>query len=107
MIMDRNGESGTIRYRPIGVLRTPYRQPEGMPVLPVGAAGVRGFAAIKPSYRPGLKDLDGFSHVVLLYHFHRACSGEMLVRPFLDDSEARGVFATRAPRRPMPSGYPW
>jgi tRNA-Thr(GGU) m(6)t(6)A37 methyltransferase TsaA len=94
----------TIAYRPIGVLRTPFQRVEGMPIQPPAARGVEGFASIEPEYRDGLRDVEGFSHVVLLYHFHRAAPAELLVRPFLDDSTPRGVFATRAPRRPNAIG---
>ncbi len=97
--------AGPIEYRAIGVLRTPFERVEGMPIQPIGARGVRGFAAIEPQYQLGLKDLSGFSHLILLYHLHQAAPGELLIRPFLDGAEARGVFATRAPRRPNPIGF--
>ena len=54
-------------------------------------------------YAPGLKDLDGFSHIFLLYHFHRSGDWKPEVVPFMDD-QPRGVFATRAPSRPNPVG---
>lgn len=74
-----------------------------MPIQPAGAAGVRGRVEVKPAYAAGLKDLAGFSHVILLYHFHRAGKASLRVRPFLD-SKVRGVFATRAPARPNAIG---
>lgn len=88
---------------PIGVLRSPHADLAGMPIQPVGARGVAGRIELDPRYAPGLKDLDGFSHVFVLYHLHGSAGFELLVKPFLDDEE-RGVFATRAPRRPNPIG---
>ncbi len=74
-----------------------------MPIQPTGAAGIRGRIEIDPAYVDGLQDLDGFSHVVLVYHFHRAKKPNMVVTPFLD-TKTRGLFATRAPARPNPIG---
>jgi len=77
-----------------------------MPIQPTGARGVAGTVELLPEYREGLADLDGFSHIYLLYHFHRSqpfTAASLRVRPFLDDCD-RGVFATRAPRRPNPIG---
>lgn len=54
-------------------------------------------------FQTGLKDLDGFSHIILLYYFHRSHSFSLHVVPFMD-SEPRGLFATRAPKRPNPIG---
>jgi tRNA (adenine37-N6)-methyltransferase len=64
---------------------------------------VRGTVEVFEAYRPGLKDLDGFSHIILLYHFHRSHGFNLHVVPFMD-SELRGLFATRAPKRPNPIG---
>ena len=74
-----------------------------MPIQPAGALSVRGDVNVFPEYAGGLRDLDGFSHVMLLYHFHQAAAPKLLVTPFMD-SEPRGVFATRAPARPNPIG---
>jgi tRNA (adenine37-N6)-methyltransferase len=76
---------------------------EDMPIQPTGAAGVQGTVEVFQDYRPGLKDLDGFSHVILLYHFHHSHSFNLQVVPFLD-TEQHGVFATRAPKRPNQIG---
>ncbi|HQE93669.1 MAG TPA: tRNA (N6-threonylcarbamoyladenosine(37)-N6)-methyltransferase TrmO [Anaerolineae bacterium] len=92
-----------IQYRPIGVLHTPFQDIAGMPIQPAGAAGVRGVAEVFSEFALGLQDLEGFSHVIVLYHFHRAPASRLLVTPFLD-IEPRGVFATRAPARPNPIG---
>jgi tRNA-Thr(GGU) m(6)t(6)A37 methyltransferase TsaA len=74
-----------------------------MPIQPAGARGVAGTVEVIPEYGDGLKDLDGFSHVFLLYHFHLSQGYSLTVKPYLDDS-LRGVFATRAPRRPNAIG---
>ena len=87
-----------IAFQPIGVIRTPYTEPKGMPIQPAGAAGVRGTVEVFEAYREGLADLDGFSHIVLLYHLHRSEGYMPRVVPFLDTAE-RGLFATRAPKR--------
>jgi len=74
-----------------------------MPIQPTGAKGVRGKIQILSEFVPGLQDVDGFSHLMLIYYFHRVDGFILETRPFLDDSP-RGVFATRAPRRPNPIG---
>ncbi|GAB6135045.1 hypothetical protein JCM16307_05930 [Thermococcus prieurii] len=56
-----------------------------------------------PEYADGLKDIEGFSHIILIYHFHLARPGRLTVRPYMDNEE-HGVFATRAPGRPNPIG---
>jgi tRNA-Thr(GGU) m(6)t(6)A37 methyltransferase TsaA len=88
-----------IRYSPIGVIYSPFKEPKGMPIQPSGAQGIAGTVEVMPEYRDGLKDLEGFSHIFLVYHFHLSQGYSLMVKPFLDDS-MRGVFATRAPRRP-------
>jgi len=74
-----------------------------MPIQPTGAIGVAGTVEISPDFIEGLKDLDGFSHIMLIYHFHLSEGYELSVKPFVDD-KLRGVFATRAPKRPNPVG---
>lgn len=92
-----------IIYTPIGVIRSPFKEVAGMPIQPSGAVGVRGEVELLEDYVLGLKDLRGFSHIILLYHFHRSKETSLLVKPFLDKVQ-RGVFATRAPARPNPIG---
>ena len=92
-----------IEFKPIGVVRTPFSDLAGMPIQPAGACGVKGTVEIYEEYREGLKDLDGFSHLILLYNFHRSQGFRLQVIPFMD-TESRGVFATRAPKRPNPIG---
>jgi tRNA-Thr(GGU) m(6)t(6)A37 methyltransferase TsaA len=92
-----------IIYRPIGVIHTPFKEIGGMPIQPSGAAGVRGTIELSPEFVEGLADLDGFSHLILIYHFHLVREASLTVTPFLD-TEARGLFSTRAPKRPNPIG---
>lgn len=93
-----------IVYSPIGVIRSPFKEIDGAPIQPTGAKGVCGEAEIDPAFAPGLKDLEGFSHIILLYHFHRSQGFALEVKPFLDD-KTHGLFATRAPRRPNAIGF--
>jgi tRNA-Thr(GGU) m(6)t(6)A37 methyltransferase TsaA len=92
-----------IVYFPIGIIRSPFRTVEGTPIQPAGARGVRGRIEIREEFLAGLKDLDGFSHIILIYHFSLSRGYALEVKPFLDD-QLRGVFATRAPKRPNSIG---
>ena len=92
-----------VTFNPIGIIHTPFKALEGMPIQPAGAVGVKGTVEMFEKYRPGLKDLDGFSHIILIYHFHGSSWFNLTVVPFLD-SQPRGLFATRAPKRPNPIG---
>jgi tRNA-Thr(GGU) m(6)t(6)A37 methyltransferase TsaA len=92
-----------ILFRPIGVIRTPYAQTAGMPIQATAALGVRGRIELEPDLVEGLADLDGFSHLTLIYHLHLVGSARLTVTPFLDD-RAHGIFATRAPTRPNAIG---
>ncbi|TSA26181.1 MAG: tRNA (N6-threonylcarbamoyladenosine(37)-N6)-methyltransferase TrmO [Bacteroidetes bacterium] len=92
-----------VRYNPIGIIHSPFKDIKGMPIQSASAKGVIGTIEINHEYAAGLKDLDGFSHIMLIYHFHLTEGFSLRVRPFMDDN-LRGVFATRAPRRPNPIG---
>jgi tRNA-Thr(GGU) m(6)t(6)A37 methyltransferase TsaA len=92
-----------ISYHPIGVIETPFDDREGMPIQAAGGAGIRGRIRLFEEYAPGLKDLDGFSHLFLIYHFHLTRDTQLVVTPFLDTTP-RGVFATRSPNHPNPIG---
>ncbi|MGD8395371.1 MAG: tRNA (N6-threonylcarbamoyladenosine(37)-N6)-methyltransferase TrmO [Candidatus Eiseniibacteriota bacterium] len=90
-------------YTPIGIIHTPHTDPGKTPVQPVFARGVRGEVELEPGFVEGLADLDGFSHVILIYHLHRAPAARLTVVPYLEDVP-HGLFATRAPCRPNPIG---
>jgi len=95
-------------YRPIGFVRSPYSEAKGSPIQPTGARGTEGRIELLSEYAAGLADLEGFSHLYVLYHFHRSSGFDLSVTPFLEGREGqgslRGLFATRAPRRPNPIG---
>jgi tRNA-Thr(GGU) m(6)t(6)A37 methyltransferase TsaA len=91
-----------IVYQPIGVIRSKFLQKEGMPIQ-AALSKSAGRVEILPEYQSGLKDLDGFSHIILVYHFHLSKGYSLLSKPFLDNEE-HGVFAIRAPKRPNPIG---
>jgi tRNA (adenine37-N6)-methyltransferase len=92
-----------IVLKPIGTVHSPFKEPTGTPIQPGAAAGIQGTVEVLPEYGEGLRDLEGFSHIILLYYFHLAPGFSLMVKPFLDDQE-RGLFATRAPARPNPIG---
>jgi tRNA-Thr(GGU) m(6)t(6)A37 methyltransferase TsaA len=90
-------------FHPIGTIQTPFKTLTHMPIQPRGAKGIKGVLTINEAFSPALKDLDGFSHIYLLYVFHEVGDFKLTVTPFLD-STPHGLFATRAPKRPNPIG---
>jgi tRNA-Thr(GGU) m(6)t(6)A37 methyltransferase TsaA len=90
-------------YTPIGIIHSPFTELDGMPIQPSTAKGIKGHIIIAEEYVEGINDLDGFSHIYLLYHFHLSKSYNLRIIPFLDN-RPRGVFSTRAPQRPNPIG---
>jgi tRNA (adenine37-N6)-methyltransferase len=92
-----------ITFLPIGTICSPFTEISGMPIQPAGAAGIQGTIRLLPQYVEGLRDLIGFSHITLLYQFHRSQEVNLTIIPFLD-SKPHGIFATRAPKRPNPIG---
>jgi len=92
-----------ILYRPIGVIRSEHTVADHTPIQPVYAKGCKGRIEMFEAFAAGLADLDGFSHIYLLYHFHQAPPLKLRTKPFLQDVE-RGIFAIRAPGRPNPIG---
>jgi tRNA-Thr(GGU) m(6)t(6)A37 methyltransferase TsaA len=87
----------------IGLIHSPHRQAEGTPIQPRWAAGIEGAVEVFPEFAPGLRDLEGFDRIWLLYWLDRAQSAQLEVVPYLD-TRKRGIFATRAPSRPNPIG---
>jgi tRNA-Thr(GGU) m(6)t(6)A37 methyltransferase TsaA len=84
---------------PIGVVRSPYKQTENMPVQGVFKPEVTAWIELKEEYRDGLKDLGRFSHAILIYYFHQSHQELIQASPFLED-EKHGIFAVRSPYRP-------
>jgi tRNA-Thr(GGU) m(6)t(6)A37 methyltransferase TsaA len=92
-----------ITLESIGTIHTPFKEKEGMPIQSAAAQGVRGHIILNEKFTAGLTDLEGFSHIILLYYFHMSAGFDLQIIPFLDNTQ-HGVFATRAPRRPNPIG---
>ncbi len=88
-----------ILFEEIGKIYTPFKTKENMPIQSKGAKGIRGKIILNEKFIIGLNDLSGFSHIILLYYFHKSKGFELDTIPFLDDVK-RGVFSTRAPKRP-------
>jgi len=92
-----------VSFTVIGIVRSPWKTTDGMPIQPTGAKGIQGRIEIFEEFRPGLIDLAGFSRIILIYQFHKSNGYRLIVTPFLD-TKPHGVFATRAPRRPSQIG---
>jgi len=90
-------------YKPIGIIHTSFNSLDEMPIQPTSDASGPGVVEIFPEFADALRDLEGFSHIYLLYHFHKVRQSLLVVTPFLD-SKPHGIFATRAPTRPNPLG---
>jgi tRNA-Thr(GGU) m(6)t(6)A37 methyltransferase TsaA len=93
----------SICYQPIGFIRTPFTQIAGMPIQAVAARGVTGRIELLPEFVEGLTDIEGFSHLILVYHLHLMHGYKLTVTPYLDNV-SHGIFATRSPKRPNPIG---
>lgn len=96
-------ESNQISIQPIGIIHTPFNTIKDMPIQPLAAEGVKGFIELFPEYAEGLTDLEEFSHITLLYHFHKINNYDLLVKPFMD-TKKHGIFATKSPKRPNAIG---
>jgi tRNA-Thr(GGU) m(6)t(6)A37 methyltransferase TsaA len=90
-------------FKPIGVIKTPFKHKEGMPIQGNLFPKTKGIVEVKKEYADGLLHIEGFSHIILLYAFHKSKGFDLQTRTFLDE-EKHGVLATRAPRRPNPVG---
>jgi tRNA-Thr(GGU) m(6)t(6)A37 methyltransferase TsaA len=93
-----------IQLKPIGVIHTPYQGIKGIPIQGKFKKGVKGTIHIFPQYQGGLKDVEGFSHLILIYYFNRSKEERLTGKPFLEDTE-HGVFAIRSPHRPNHIGF--
>lgn len=92
-----------MELKAIGVIHSPFKEAQGTPIQPVFAEASQGVVEVYAPYKQGLRDLEGFERIWLIYWFHRAGRPQLLVEPYMDDTE-RGLFATRAPCRPNPIG---
>jgi tRNA-Thr(GGU) m(6)t(6)A37 methyltransferase TsaA len=95
--------SKSINVNPIGVIHSSLRNVRGAPIQPVFADGNKGVVEVYKPFKKGLKDLEGFERIWLIYWFHKASEPKLLVKPYMDMIE-RGLFSTRAPCRPNPIG---
>lgn len=92
-----------ISYQAIGVIHSPFKEAKGTPIQPTAAADISGIIELSSDYVSGLKDIEGFSHLILIYHLHLIKQPSLLVKPFLDN-DLHGIFATRSPSRPNAIG---
>lgn len=92
-----------IVYQPIGIIHSPFKEVAGMPIQPCGAKKAGGSIELLTEYEKGLKDIKGFSHIIILYHFHKITHWVPEVIPFMDN-KLHGIFATRSPARPNAIG---
>ena len=97
------GNTNEIRYKPIGIIHSPFKESKGTPIQSVTAENVKGLVEVFPEYVKGLKNIEGFSYIILIYHFHLSRKSSLEVKPYMDE-DMHGVFATRAPSRPNPIG---
>jgi tRNA-Thr(GGU) m(6)t(6)A37 methyltransferase TsaA len=104
MLGSNDSSLPSITYTAIGFIHTPFTEIRGMPLQAVAAQEIQGVIELAPAYAGGLGDLDGFSHLILLYHLHRVQGHALRVTPYLDD-HSHGIFATRSPKRPNPIGF--
>ena len=93
-----------IKLKPIGIIHTPYKEPKGIPIQGRFEKNTTGQIELFPEYQQGLKDIEGFSHLILIYYFNRAKEEKLIGRPFLED-ELHGIFAIRSPIRPNHIGF--
>jgi tRNA-Thr(GGU) m(6)t(6)A37 methyltransferase TsaA len=87
-----------IELSPIGIIHSPFREKEGMPLQSVRSQEV-GILQVFREYELGLQDIEGFTHLIILYYFHQEPETGLLVKSCLEES-VHGVFATRSPKRP-------
>ena len=97
--MDNN-----ITFKPIGIIYTPYSQKEDTPIQGCFAQSNKGYIELNPEFAEGLRDVQGFSYLILLYYFHKAAGYALLTKPFLD-KDKKGIFAIRHYNRPNPIGF--
>jgi len=92
-----------ISYEPIGIIHTPYKEQSETPIQGVFSPDSTGDIELYPQYIEGLKELSGFSYIILIYHFHLSRGYSLLKRPFLDNDE-KGIFSIKHYERPNPIG---
>ena len=102
--MDVEATAGSeFTIKPIGIVHSPFTERKGTPIQPAFDQGTEATLEVFEEYADGLKDLEGFSHIYVIYIFNRADGYQLQCVPYRD-TEARGVFACRAPKRPNQLG---
>jgi tRNA-Thr(GGU) m(6)t(6)A37 methyltransferase TsaA len=96
-------ERMNVTMTPIAAVRTPFSETAQIPKGLDARHDTDGIIDVDPAFEPGLQDIDGFSHLYVLWHFHRVDGYDLTAHPPSDD-RPHGVFATRSPRRPNPIG---
>jgi len=91
-----------MKIKPIGIIHSPFKDKKETPIQPFRSNEI-GKVEVYKEFAAGLQDITGFSHIILIYRFHKSRGYWLLVKPFLDN-QLRGVFSTRAPRRPNQIG---
>ena len=76
-----------IQMQPIGIIRSPYQEVQGMPIQGIFAGDAKGTVELKSQYADGLKDLEEFSHAILIYDFQKSDSEKPVGKPFLESKE--------------------
>ena len=92
-----------IKYTPIGIIHSKFTDTKNTPIQGVFARDARAEVEVFPDYAAGLKDIQGFSHLILIYHFHLAEGRSLMTKPFFD-KEKKGIFSIRHFNRPNPIG---
>jgi len=88
-----------IKLKHIGIIHTPYKNAKDIPIQGIFKKDVIGQIELFSEYQQGLKDVEGFSYLILIYHFNRAKGEKIIGKPFLEDTK-HGIFAIRSPERP-------
>ncbi len=101
--METEEHCNRFAFSEIGIVSSPHSEAGRTPIQPCFAEEYEGKVTVFPEFEEGLKDIEGFSHIYLIYAFHMAGQEKLIVKPFLEDVE-HGIFATRAPCRPNPLG---
>lgn len=96
-------EQEQIILNALGKIKTPWQTLENMPIQPTGAKGVKGIVELNPKYSAGIKEIEHFSHIILIYQLHLVTNPQLEVIPFMDTT-TKGIFATRSPKRPNKIG---
>ncbi len=101
--MERKDSSIRLQYQPIGIIHTAFQDKKDAPIQSIFAKDTKGEVELYPDYAAGLKDIEGFSHIILIYHFHRSDGYSLISKPLLEE-ELHGIFSIRHFKRPNPIG---